>query len=443
MSKRLTGLNPLAYIGVEPVQPSNMFMRSIAPTPTDSRNVNIGDFWVDTTTQQLWVLVSLAGGSATWITLFGGASDVFVTDSGTATPAAGIIHINGDGLNISTSAPGPSNIVDITLNPNLTLTGLTLTGFTGGVLVSNNSGVIGEVTTTNHSLLAGNATGTISSLGVATNGQLPIGSTGADPVLATITAGSGISVTNGAGTITIAATGGTGTVTSITAGTGITLTPSPITTTGSVALTVPVIVANGGTGDTSFTAYSVICGGTSSTGALQSVSGVGTAGQFLISNGAGALPTWQSGGSNVPQSVSLHLTNSQIKNLRATPIQILAAQGANTLIVPIELVSFLNYGGSNAFVAPTGIGISLYSTNVNAGNTILFSVLPGSSFTQTTSNYTISNSSFGIGITTASSVNQSLFVAIDQTASGEITGNAANDNTISIRLEYFVLTVPL
>ncbi len=40
----------------------------------------------------------------------------------------------------------------------------------------------------------------------------------------------------------------TGTVTSITAGTGITLTPSPITTTGSVALTVPVSSANGGTG---------------------------------------------------------------------------------------------------------------------------------------------------------------------------------------------------
>lgn len=40
-----------------------------------------------------------------------------------------------------------------------------------------------------------------------TNGQLLVGSTGADPVAATITAGTGISVTNGAGTITIANTG--------------------------------------------------------------------------------------------------------------------------------------------------------------------------------------------------------------------------------------------
>ena len=40
-----------------------------------------------------------------------------------------------------------------------------------------------------------------------TNGQLLIGSTGADPVAAAITAGSGITVTNAAGSITIAATG--------------------------------------------------------------------------------------------------------------------------------------------------------------------------------------------------------------------------------------------
>lgn len=52
-------------------------------------------------------------------------------------------------------------------------------------------------------------------------------------------------------------------------------------------------VARGGTGGGSFTAYSVICGGTTSTGALQNVSGTGSSGQVLTSNGASALPTWQ------------------------------------------------------------------------------------------------------------------------------------------------------
>jgi hypothetical protein len=54
------------------------------------------------------------------------------------------------------------------------------------------------------------------------------------------------------------------------------------------------VVAGGGTGNTTFTAFSVICAGTTATGTFQNVSGVGTANQVLTSNGAGALPTWQS-----------------------------------------------------------------------------------------------------------------------------------------------------
>jgi hypothetical protein len=77
-----------------------------------------------------------------------------------------------------------------------------------GLVKFDGTATFSGVTVTNHSLLAGAASNGITSLGVATNGQLPIGSTGADPVLATLTAGSGITITNGAGSITIAATGG-------------------------------------------------------------------------------------------------------------------------------------------------------------------------------------------------------------------------------------------
>lgn len=52
-------------------------------------------------------------------------------------------------------------------------------------------------------------------------------------------------------------------------------------------------VSQGGTGTNSFTAYTVICAGTTSTGAFQNVSGTGTMGYVLTSNGAGALPSWQ------------------------------------------------------------------------------------------------------------------------------------------------------
>lgn len=81
---------------------------------------------------------------------------------------------------------------------------------TGSISVVGNPGTSTLTTQltglTNHSLLVGAGTATITNLGVATNGQLPIGSAGADPVLATLTAGTGITITNGAGSITIATT---------------------------------------------------------------------------------------------------------------------------------------------------------------------------------------------------------------------------------------------
>lgn len=60
--------------------------------------------------------------------------------------------------------------------------------------------------------------------------------------------------------------------------------------------TVPIPVPDGGTGVASTTAYAVVCGGTSSTAALQPIASVGSFGQVLTSNGAGALPTFQAAG---------------------------------------------------------------------------------------------------------------------------------------------------
>ncbi len=68
------------------------------------------------------------------------------------------------------------------------------------------SGGTGANTLTANSLILANGTGAFTALGAATNGQIPIGYTSNAPVLATITAGTGITVTNGTGTISIAAT---------------------------------------------------------------------------------------------------------------------------------------------------------------------------------------------------------------------------------------------
>ena len=88
-----------------------------------------------------------------------------------------------------------------------------------------------------------------------TNGQLLIGNTTGNTLTkATLTAGSGISITNGNGSITIASTaGGGGTVTSIdVAGgtTGLTFSGGPITTSGTITMAGTLDLDNGGTGAT-------------------------------------------------------------------------------------------------------------------------------------------------------------------------------------------------
>jgi hypothetical protein len=53
------------------------------------------------------------------------------------------------------------------------------------------------------------------------------------------------------------------------------------------------LVPGGGTGGVSYTAYCVICAGTTATGNFQNVVSVGSSGTVLTSNGAAALPTFQ------------------------------------------------------------------------------------------------------------------------------------------------------
>jgi len=61
----------------------------------------------------------------------------------------------------------------------------------------------------------------------------------------------------------------------------------------SINCPIPIPVDGGGTGAASHTAYSPLAGGTTATGAVQSI-GTGTANQIIVSAGAGSLPTWSS-----------------------------------------------------------------------------------------------------------------------------------------------------
>jgi len=94
-------------------------------------------------------------------------------------------------------------------------------------------------------------------------------------------------------------------------------------------------VANGGTGDSSFTANQVVIGGTTSTGPLAQVAGA-SSGFVLTSNGATAAPTWQATASaltvteDIKTLVSGDITNQFVDLLHP-------AQGSSATVNSISL----------------------------------------------------------------------------------------------------------
>lgn len=117
---------------------------------------------------------------------------------------------------------------------------------------------------------------------------------------------------------------------------------------------IPLTVQQGGTFSSSFVAYTPVCGGTTTTGALQSVASTGTSGQVLTSNGAGALPTFQAAGANAFSSIT---------------VQVFTSSGTYTptsgmLYCIIELVGA---GGGGGGVVTGGVGTSTTASGGGAG----------------------------------------------------------------------------
>jgi hypothetical protein len=71
-------------------------------------------------------------------------------------------------------------------------------------------------------------------------------------------------------------------------------------------------VPHGGTGVAALTPYAVLCGGTTGTGPVQPLAAVGTAGQLLTSNGAGALPSFQAAPAPLLPSNILHNGGAEV-----------------------------------------------------------------------------------------------------------------------------------
>lgn len=194
------------------------------------------------------------------------------------------------------------------------------------------------------------------------------------------------------------------------------------------------VVAGGGTGNTTFTAYSVIAAGTTATGAFQNVSGLGSSGNVLTSNGAGALPTWQA----VSGPTYTTGTWTPVVNFggATTGITYTVQNGQYSQIGNVVFCTFfiqINSKGSATGTATiTGLPVS---TGTNGGN--MSSAMGYSNFLNTTnqSNYV----SYSL-ILNASSTSIRLFqTSVNNTATAVMTNSCFASGT-QLSADFFYTT---
>lgn len=124
--------NPFAYMGVEPYATPDFKKMDRDPTNADRKNFYVGQFWLNTTNNKVWVLTAISGNTSTWtpLTNSGILIDSYVTDSGTAVPSNYEMNLVGDGTFIGTTGSG--NTATISFDATTADDGQLLIGATGG-----------------------------------------------------------------------------------------------------------------------------------------------------------------------------------------------------------------------------------------------------------------------------------------------------------------------
>ena len=227
------------------------------------------------------------------------------------------------------------------------------TGLTGGPITSTgtisiDSTVVtltGTQTLTNKTISASSLTGTVAVAngGTAlsatpTDGQLPIGN-GTGYSLATLTAGSGISITNSAGGISIAASGGSsGTVTSVSFTGGIisvaTATTTPALTVAGTSGGVPYFTsASAWASSAALAANAIVVGGGAGTAPSTITTGTGVVTALGVNTGSAGAFVVNGGALGTPSSGTVtNLTGTASININGTVGATTATTGAFTTV---------------------------------------------------------------------------------------------------------------
>lgn len=300
----------------------------------------------------------------------------FVTDLGTATPSANILNVLG-GTGITTSALG--NVVTITNTSSIP------TGASGTVLQGQGIGVNPAFSTATYPSTAGTSGKVLQS-----NGTNFVESTPTYP-----------SASGDSGKVLIS--DGTNNVYS---------TP---TYPNSAATTGQILRADG----TNWVGTTATYPNTA-----------GTTGNLLTSDGT----NWTSANPTI-YSATLNLTNAQIKSLFTTPITIVAAKGAGTVITVISVMVKFIYGGTNAFTGGGNLNIRYTNTT---GQSINASIMTSALILGTASVY---SQSLNTAISGAAIANMENRLVCIHNATAAFAGNAANNNFINVKILYYITQI--
>jgi hypothetical protein len=152
---------------------------------------------------------------------------------------------------------------------------------------------------------------------------------------------------------------------------------------------------------------------------------------ITVSNAAGTVNTLP--GQIV--TITGSLTNAQIKALHGTPVSVIPAPGSGKVIQVVSASAKMVYGGTNVFTAGAAQTINLYygtATSIAAVLTNAEIVASATQFNGVNALATFGGANTGFDNTVVNLYNP---------IATEITGNAANNNTVTYQITYQVVAI--